>query len=167
MDTGHLHAKALLPAIGSAVLACLFACPASAGDNVQVVPLFSDSRGNQAWVEIDSAGERMTARPFVAVGAGGLGKVLENPEEKGSLAVPVPRLMRLVERARQAIRDMKRPNEKAAAVPGVVTAASARSSGPAGESRETPPGQTGLSAPPEKTDTGILPPDLLYSTAAR
>ena len=167
MDTGHLHAKALLPAIGSAVLACLFACPAPAGDNVQAVPLFSDSRGNQAWVEIDSAGDRMTARPFVEVGGEGLRKALENPDEKGSLAIPVPRLMRLVERARQALRDMKRPTAKAPAGPGVVTATAAKSPGPVCEPRETPPDTTGSSAPPGKTNTGILPPDFLYSTAAR
>jgi len=167
MGTGHLHTKALFPAIASAVLACLFACPASAGDNVQIVPLASDSRGNQAWVEIDSAGGRMTARPFVAVGEGGLGKALDNPEGKGSLAVPVPRLMRLVERARQAIRGMKRPAANIPAGPGVVTAASAEPAGQVCESRETPPDRTDSSAPPEKTDTGILPPDLLYSTAAR
>ncbi len=167
MDTGHLHAKVFFPAIGSAVLACLFACPTPAGDNVQAVPLFSDGRGNQAWVEIDSAGGRMTARPFVATGKGGLGKMLENPDEKGSLAIPVPRLMRLIERARQAIRDMQRPAAKAPAGPGVLTAAAAETPGPAGDPLETPPDPAGSSTPPGKTDPGILPPDLLYSTAAR
>lgn len=167
MDTGHLHGKLFFPAIGSAVLACLFACPAPAGDNVQTVPLFSDGRGNQAWVEIDSTGERMTAKPFVATGKGGLGKMLENPEEKGSLAIPVPRLMYLVERARQAIRDVQRPAAKAPAGPGVVTAAAAESPGSAGDPLEMPPDPTGSPAPPGKADAGILPPDLLYSTAVR
>jgi len=167
MGTGYLHAKVLFPAIGSVVLACVFACPASAGDNVQVVPLYSDKGGNGAWVEIDSAGERMKATPFVSVGREELGKVLENPEEKGCLAVPVPRLMRLVERARQAIRDLKRSAADAPARPGGVTAAAAEPAGQAREPREIPPDRTGLSAPPGTTDTGILPPDLLYSTATR
>ena len=167
MGTGYLHAKVLFPAIGSVVLACVFACPASAGDNVQVVPLYSDKGGNGAWVEIDSAGERMKATPFVSVGREELGKVLENPEEKGCLAVPVPRLMRLVERARQAIRDMKRPAAKAPTVPGVAAAASAEPSGPVCKPGETPPHGTDSFAPPERTGPGIRPPDLLYSTAAR
>ena len=167
MGTGHPYARVLFAAIGSVVLAGVFACPAPAGDNVQVVPLYSDKGGNGAWVEIDSAGKRMKATPFVAVGRKELGKVLENPEEKKCLALPVPRLMRLVERARQAIRDMERPAANSPAGPGDVKAVAAAPAGPAGEPRETPPGQTDLSAPPGKKDAGILPPDLLYGTAAR
>ena len=167
MGTGQLHAKVLFPAIGSVVLACVLACPASAGDNVQIVPFYSDNGGNGAWVEIDSTGERMKATPFVAVGRKELGKVLENPEEKGRLALPVPRLMRLVERARQAIRDMQRPDANAPAGPGDVTAVAAEPAGQAREPQEIPPDRTGLSAPPGTTDRGILPSDLLYSAAAR
>lgn len=165
MATGHVHVRTFFPAIAPVVMTCLFASPAPAGDNVQVVPLCADSRGNQAWVEIDSAGDRMKATPFVAAGGEELRRVLDNPEEKGSLAIPVPRIMRLVERARRALRDMKRPATKTPAGPGAVTAA--ETGGPAAEPRQTTPDQTDSTAPPGKTDTGIVPPDFLYGTATR
>ena len=102
MDAATLHSGIALRAAGAALAACLFFHPASAGDNTQVVPVYSGTGGNQAWVELETEGRRSTATPFVAVDEGGLRKLLENPDDNGSLAIPVPRLMRLVERARKA-----------------------------------------------------------------
>ena len=148
MDTGHPHAKALFAAIGITVMACLFACPAFAGDNiVQVVPLFSDGRGNQAWVEIVSTGTRMKATPFVADGGRNLRDAAGNPEgEKEPVAVslPISRISNLVDKVRRAIRDMKRPAAQrpsdpgalpavAAADPSALPAVAAEPAGPVGE----------------------------------
>ncbi len=172
MDTGHRHAKAFIPAIGSMALACLFACPAVAGNNVvQVVHILSDARGNQAWVEIESAGDRKKATPLVAIGDEGVRKLLENPEEKGSLAIPVPRLMRLVERARHAIGELKRPAATAAAQEAPACPETAKAPGApvgsVGEGREAAPDRTALPAPATKPDTGLSPPPSPYSSAAR
>lgn len=167
MYTGHVRARALFPAIAPIAVAWFFACPAGAGDNVQVVPLCSDSGGNRAWVEIESADERMKATPFIAVGREELGKLLDNPEEKGSLAIPVPRIMRLVERARRALRDFERPAAAAPAGPGAVTGAATEPARRAIGPREATPCQTDSTAPPGKTDTAVLPPDFSYGSATR
>src|SRR5512139_3873227 len=100
MDAGHRRAKAFFTAIGSAALACLFAGPASAGEDVRVVPLLSDSRGNGAWIEIESAGTRMKATPFVAARGGDLREPAENAEADAGNAVstPISRISSLVER---------------------------------------------------------------------
>lgn len=167
MDRATLHAGALLPAVGAMVAACLLSGPASAGDNVQVVPLVADSRGNQAWVEIVSAGGRETATPVVEVGDARIVRYLENPVDNGNLAIPVPRLMRLFERARKAIRDMKRPVAHAPAGADGLKAAAAEAGTPVSEPRGTPPDRTGSSAPPGKTGTGNPPSDDAYRTAIR
>lgn len=167
MKRGTFHAGALLPAVGAMVAACLLSRPASAGDNVQVVPLVADSRGNQAWVEIVSVEGRETATPVVATGDERIVRYLENPVDNGNLAIPVPRLMRLVERARKAIRAMKRPVADAPAGPDGVGAAAREAEGLVGAPRETPPDRTGSSAPPGKTGTGNPPSDAAYRTAVR
>lgn len=167
MDTRPLHFRALFRVVGAMVAACLMWDPASAGDNVQVVPVCADKRGNQAWVEIESSGGRETATPLVAIGDGRIVRMLEGADDDGNLVIPVPRLMRLVERARKAVRAMKRPaaNDPAARAPSGTAAAQA--GGPVSGPRETPPDRTGSSAPPGKTGTGNPASDAAYRTATR
>ena len=167
MDRGIIHAGTPLATIGAMVAACLLTGPASAGDNVQVVPLFADGRGNQAWVEIVTVGERRQATPVVWVGDGRVLRLLENPHDNGRLAVPVPRLMRFVERARKAIRAMKRPGGNAPAGPEALAAAAPEAGAPVSEPRESPPDRTGSSSPPGKTGTGDPPSDDACKTATR
>ncbi len=165
MDRGAFRATVFFPAIVPIVLGCLFAVPAFAGDNVQVVPLASDGQGNQAWVEIDSTGERMKATPFV--GGEGVKKLLQKPDEKGALALPVPRLMRLIERARQAVRGMKRDGAEPAASPHSGAAAASQVKAPAtgpGEAARRPTVSLG---PPDRTGAAIQPPAALVSAAER
>jgi len=165
MDRGSLRAWMVLPAIAPIVVACLFSGLASAGDNVRVVPLCSDDRGDQAWVEIESAGDRTKATPYVAVGDERVRKVLENPDEKGTIAIPVPGLMRLVERARQALRGMKRPAADPPAAADAATVAAAPPATSLPEPREMGARPAMTFAPPEKMGAAIRPPAALYSAS--
>ncbi len=158
-----MAARTLSTIGGACLLAAALHGPAAAGNCVQVVPLASDDRGDRAWVEIDSAGNRMKATPFVAVGDERLRKAIENPVGKETVAVPVPRLMRLVERARRALRDMKRPDGKTPA--GADAAAPAPPAAmPAGPLGPGPPRASPL-APPAKTGAAIRPPAELFGAA--
>lgn len=159
------RASVLFPAIVPIVLGCLFAPPGFAGDNVQVVPICSDDRGDHAWVEIESTGERMKATPFV--GGDGVKKLLENPNENGALSVPVPRLMRLVERVRQSLRQMKRPAPSAPAAPDAARDVAAKPASPAVEQRETARRPTMSLGPPDRTGAAIHPPPAVFSAADR
>ena len=85
------------------LLVCMSGAPASAGDAARAVPLVSDDRGNRAWVEIESAGGRTKATPFIAVGEKSAleraekleaGKKLEGGEKA---AIPLPAIKRFVE----------------------------------------------------------------------
>lgn len=163
MDTGRLHAKVFRPAIGSVLLACFAAFPAPADDNVQVVPLFADGRGNQAWVEIVSTGDRMKATPYV--GGDGLKKLLENPHENGALAVPVPRLMRLFERARQALEKLKRPSEAPADCGGATVAT--QPAGRAKDPLESPSNRPESAPSPAVAPSQSPPGEALVNTATR
>ncbi len=161
MGAAVLNSGRLFMTVGTVVAACLFFRPAIAGDNTQVVPVYSDARGNQAWVEVDTEGKRSTATPFVAVDEGGLRKLLANPEDNGCLTVPVPRLMRLVERARKAIEAMKKPTANAPACPGAAPGAAAPAGPAAAPDRANPSG------PPGETTAGVPSPTETYNTATR
>ncbi len=163
-------ATTTLSKIGAAcLLAAILYSPASAGDNIHVLPLASDNRGNQAWVEIDSGTARMKATPFLGVGDEHFRDALEGANGKGTIAVPFPRLMHVVERARQAVREMKRPAagppagaDHAAAVSVLMAAPPAGDTGMAAS-----PLPTFSLAPPEKTGAAIRPPAPLASAASR
>ncbi len=153
---------------GACLLAAALHGPAIAGDNVRVVPLGSDSRGNRAWVEIETANGRTKAQPFVAVGDEKLRKTLENPGDKGTVAIPVPRLMRAVEHARRALREMKRPAPGPAAGADNVAAAAAQAAVPPLGALETAPSPAMPLVQPEKTGAAIRPPPTtLFSAAGR
>lgn len=155
MAIGSLYSRAFGAAIGPIFVATVFSGFASAADNVRVVPLASDDRGNQAWIEIESDGGRATAKPIVAVGEERFRKVLENPNENGALAIPVPKLMRFVERAREALRAMKR------------SGAASQPASPAAGTQATPRGPTLSLGPPAKSGDAIFPPAPLFSSASR
>ncbi len=162
-----------LSRIGAAcLLAAVLQSPASAGDNVHVLPLASDNRGNQAWVEIESGNARMKATPFVGVGDEHLRQTLEGAgkadKKEESIAVPFPQLMRYVERARQAIRNMKRPAVNPPAGPDAATGAAPPAVTPAGATTTASSRRPATPlAPPEKTGAAIHPPAALYSAASR
>lgn len=149
------------------VAACVLSGAAAAGDVTRVVPVCADSRGNRAWVEIESAGGRQKATPVIVVADERIRKLLENPDDNGSLVIPVPRLMRTVERVRKALREMKRPLPVAPADPGAAGIAAAEPAAPVSGPRETPPDRTGSSAPPGKTGTDSPSSDASYKTATR
>ncbi len=156
MTIRHPCSRAFRAAIGPIFVASVFSGFASAADNVRVVPLASDDRGNQAWVEIESDGARATAKPFVAVGEERFRKALDNPNENGALAIPIPKLMRFVERAREALRDMKRAGAAPAAQPASPDAALA-----------APRRLTSSLGPPAKSGDAICPPAAPFSSASR
>ncbi len=163
-------ANTTLSTIGTAcVLAAVLHSPAFAGDNVHVLPLASDNRGNQAWVEIESGSARTKATPFLGVGDEHLRDVLEGADGKGTIAIPFPRLMRVVERARQAVREMKRPAVASPAGADHAAAVSALTAAPSAAERDmaaSPLPAISL-APPEKTGAAIRPPAPLASAASR
>ncbi len=154
-----------LSKIGAAcVLAVVLHGSASAGDDVRVLPLASDNRGNQAWVEIESGSARMKATPFVGVADEHVRKTLEGKDDKGTITLPFPQLMRIVEHARRSIRNMKRP---AANGPAGDTAAGAAPQATAGAADTTSPPVAAMRlAPPEKAGAAIRPPLAQFSASA-
>ncbi len=163
-------ANTTLSTIGTAcLLAAVLLSPASAGDDIHVLPLAADNRGNQAWVEIESGSARVKATPFLEVGDEHLRDVLEGTNGKGAIAIPFPRLMRVVERARQAVREMKRPAAGPPADTDHTAAVSAlMAAPPAGETEVAASPLPAISlAPPEKTGAAIRPPAPLASAASR
>lgn len=151
-----------LSMVGAAcLLAAVAGAPASAGDDVRVLPLASDDRGNQAWVEIESGSARMKATPFLGVADERLQKTLEGADDKGTIALPFPQVMRIVEQARRSIRNMKRP---AAEVPGAGDNAAAEA--PKAAATASPPVAAMRLTPPEKTGAAIRPPLAQFSASA-
>ncbi len=178
MDARGPAAKILFPAIASIVAACLFCGAASAGDNVRVVPLRSDGNGNRAWVEIESEGARTKATPFIATNEDNVRKIAGKIEASDNASIRLPGIQKLVDRARQALRGMKRPAATVPAGADAATSAPARTAAPAAQAAPGTP-DTGVAAfprearpeaaghpepslgPPERAGATIRPPAAL------
>ncbi len=168
-------------------LVCAFASPAFAGDDNRNIPLFSDQRGNKAWVQVESTAGRTKATPFVAVGGEDARKGARKLEATEKTAIPLPAIMRFVEHARQALRGATRSAPQGepthAGAPATLETAAPRQAEaagpPAGDPLEAAPTPSATDArpnetasppaasfrPPERIGTPLHPPVAMYSPA--
>lgn len=72
----------LLPVL-PLVLAGIFAGPATAGEEAQAVPLYSDRQGDAGWIEVDRASGRMRATPYLRVSGESVHRAEETARRAG------------------------------------------------------------------------------------
>lgn len=71
------------------ILACALAGPASAGEDVRTVTLFSDGKGNAAWVDLDRTDGRMEATPYLRVSEETVRRTVETADRAGEAQATV------------------------------------------------------------------------------
>ncbi len=130
------------------LLACAIAVPASGGDNDRIVPLFSDQRGNKAWVQVERAAGRTKATPFVAVSGDDARKGAQKLGAGEKAAVPLPAILRFVEQAREAFRGKTRPAPQTP--PDAVAPKAAETEAPANAAAAGTPAGDRLEAAPTR-----------------
>lgn len=100
------------------ILACTLVRPASAGEVERTVTLFSDGRGDSAWVEVDRTAGRTQATPYLRVSGETVQRAVETSERAGEVRVSVAPSPRAPERIATPDRKARRKEALASLLEG-------------------------------------------------